>query len=165
MPDTTPVDMERLLRLQRGERYRPVIVLGPAACGKSRFVEALSRKTGAACLDLLALYREQPELAAQIAVLQPAALLEQVSREAVARAPDGICLVDNADFLLNTWTEGDRRSFAEPVLSLPEGRCRVIMAFFLQDDAAFDGLEERPQMRAAHGAPRVLRFENLVDLR
>ena len=165
MAPDAPIDLEVLLRRQHGERYRAVIVLGRPAAGKSRYALALAARTGATYLDVLALYCQRPELAEGISPLSAAALLDQIRQDAEATAPDGACLVDNADFLLNTWPGSDRRSFADMVLGLPDGRCCTVLALFLQDDGAFGGLEERPQMRAAHGAPRVLRFEDLAEIR
>ena len=165
MEDNPRLNLADLLSRQRLERYRAVVVIGEAACGKSDYARSLAHQAGAHYLDLLSLFAARPDLAERVASTRPDALIGVVSEQVRQdTGGSGIALIDNADFLLDTWTERDRRDFGGRVLMLDDRQCPVVLCFFLQEDEALADLRTRDVRPPNHGGPRVIRFESLQAL-
>jgi hypothetical protein len=161
MSADAPVDLAALVRHQLTERYRAVLVIGDAAVGKSRYAQELAEREGLRYLDLLALFEADSDLAS-IDRFGRDALLKLLRSQADEAQ---IFVVDNADFLLNAWTDRDRRDFADWLLNkLDDIMCPVVLCFFVQSDEAFRDVQEGGYRPTTHRHPRVVSFGRLVTL-
>jgi hypothetical protein len=162
MAAEAPVDLAALVKHQLAERYRSVLVIGDAAVGKSRYAQELAEREGLRYVDLLALFEADSDLAVSIDRFGRDALLKLLRPQADEAQ---VLVVDNADFLLNAWTEKDRRDFADWLLNkLDDIACPEVLCFFVQADGAFHDVQEGGYRPTTHRHPRVVPFGRLVAL-
>lgn len=151
------VAMSAFLKLQRGERYRAFLVHGPPHCGKSTFARKLASQAGGTYLDVLTTVATNPELAAEVDLLDAARL----KRLALDAAPQeaGLVLVDEFDFLLPLWG-GDLSPLMEIVRKVSPPETQAILGFFMRTMPIFEslGLHNRA------GQNRVLRLDEIQGL-
>lgn len=128
-----PVNFVDFLSRQSQESYRPFIVHGAAGSGKTSFAKRAVSKLGKiAYLDLLEYFIEKPDLA-RVDLFRPPDLRRLLVN---FQCPEPVLLVDNLDFLLNTWSSADKRSFLDLVehdLRSPGDTSKTI-GFFIQSD-------------------------------
>lgn len=98
-------DPRAYLRTQQQETYRAFIVYAPAMRGKTAWARRLRDELGAYLFDLQQYFAEHPELVKEIDLFEPEDLEELLLGLDV---PESVVVVDNVDFLLNTWTDADR---------------------------------------------------------
>ena len=97
----TKYDLRQFLTTQGQETYRAFIIHGPARSGKTQLARRMRAVLGAYLLDLQAYFLEHPELAERIDRFRPNDLEKLLLGLEV---PEHIVVVDNIEFLLNTWT-------------------------------------------------------------
>lgn len=88
------------LEIQGQERYRAFIIHAPAMAGKTALAQRMHEVLGTHVLDLQAYFLRHLELAKAIDRFRPNDLTELLLDIDV---PEHIIVVDNIDFLLNTW--------------------------------------------------------------
>lgn len=130
------LDLIKLVNAQRAERYRGVIIHAEAMAGKTRTALALARALpDATYLDCRVAWAQQPELASAIDRFGPA----QLERLLLDYPADGqVVIVDHLDLLLNTWTQAQRKAFAQWVDDGLDGftDSQRVFLFFIQSDDA-----------------------------
>lgn len=152
------VNLPELLRQQANERYRAVLVTGEAASGKSGFARKLAAATGAAYLDLLEEFLGDEGLARAIDTYDLRKLHALLKSKAGGA---GILILDNADFLFNTWSDRDRKGFCAWLGKLDNIQFAPVLCVFAQDDEAFAGVSFAP---ASTGSARAIRYEDLQSI-
>lgn len=147
-------DLRSYLRTQQQETYRACIIHAPAMGHKTALARRIHEVLGAHLLDLQARFAADTELAARIDRYRPHDL-ETLLLE--LEVPAEIVVVDNCDFLLNTWSNARRQEFLAVVerrLKSP-GRTGKTFVFMLQTD----GVLVSQEMLNSHRQPRVLRLD------
>ena len=130
-----PIDFSRFLTHQAQEKYKPFIIHGPGLCGKTRFAKlAVERLTGLAYLDVLDNLNNHSELP-RIDLFKPADLRKLLLE---FPGPESVVLVDNLDFLLNTWLAADKRAFWD-LVDHDLGGVAKTFVFIIQDDPELTG--------------------------
>ena len=94
-------DLREYLATQGQETYRACIIYAPAMSHKTELAQRIRDVLGAHLLDLQAYFVEHEELAGRIDRFRPDDLEKLLLGLDV---PESIVVVDNLDFLLNTWT-------------------------------------------------------------
>lgn len=153
-----PVDLAGLLGYQMMERYRAVLVIGDAMVGKSEYARKLAARISGTYLDLLEHFSGEADLSEAIDTFGPEKLVPLF--KGLAAGKDTM-IVDNADFLLNAWSDNQRREFGQRLGRLDNVVCPAVLCFFLQPDPAFRDLVYTP---TSDGRQRVLSFTDLVAI-
>jgi hypothetical protein len=151
-----PIDLQDLLRRQTTERYHAVLVTGSAACGKSDYAKKLADALSARYLDLLNEFIENEDLSAKIDTFDRQKLFDLLK----LKAQGGkilILILDNLDFLINTWGDRARREFCEWLGKLDSVQCPTVLCVFAQDDEAFSGVD----YTTTSAGSRIIRFQDL----
>lgn len=144
---------------QATESYRAFIIHGPAMSGKTRLARRMADVLGAYVLDLQAHFVAQPDLCARIDRYRPRDLERMLLTLDV---PASLVVVDNLDFLLNTWTPRHKREFAAMVdhrLRSP-GVTDKTFVFLIQTDPVI----VRHEMTNTRGQPRILPIDAFYAL-
>ncbi len=97
----TRYDLRQYLTTQGHETFRACIIHAPAMSHKTELARRIRDVLGAYLLDLQAHFVKHPDLAARIDRFRPGDLEKLLLGLDVAQ---GIVVVDNVDFLLNTWS-------------------------------------------------------------
>jgi len=129
------IDLKALIDHQRHDRYQALLILSEPGQGHSRAAQRLTERIGAYYLNLLDYFKARPELCARIDRFGIDDLEELLLGLEV---PEKIVVVDDLDFLLNTWREDQREAFVEILLdqrldTLERGV--KLFVFFSLDDA------------------------------
>jgi len=155
----TMIDLREYLATQGQERYRAFIIHAPAMEHKTMLARRMQDVLGAYLLDLQAYFLEHPELAKRIDLFRPRDLERLLLSLDV---PQNVVVVDNMDFLLNTWTNKRLREFVGIVelrLKSPDTTSKTFV-FVVQTNPVLlgHGLEN------SHGQPRILPREAFYAL-
>jgi hypothetical protein len=144
---------------QATERYRAFIIHGPAMSGKTRLARRMGDVLGAHVLDLQAHFVGDPDLCARIDRYRP----RDLERLLLAlNVPQSLVVVDNPDFLLNTWTAHHRREFVAMVdrrLHSPTITDKTFV-FLIQTDPMI----VRHELTNTQGQPRILPIDAFYAL-
>lgn len=139
------------LRRQNAEYNRSFIIHYPAQTGKTRFARRICEtREDAYLFDLLSHFVEHPDLPpiqrCSVAVLKSVLLKLNISQR--------VLIVDNPDFLINTWSPDEKEEFLNwlGVLLRSPGDTEKTMVFVVQTD----GLISNSDLRNSHHEPRVL---------
>ncbi|MHB1463291.1 MAG: P-loop NTPase family protein [Armatimonadota bacterium] len=149
-----PVDLKQLLHSQLSERYRAVFIQGPAACGKTGYAKRLATSLPAYYCDLLGEF-VQKEDQSTIDLFDTNKLLSRLKHQSTNHK---ILILDNADFLFNTWGDRARREFGETISKLDSIQFPTVLCVFTQEDLAFADVLYSP---TSTGFSRNIRFEDL----
>jgi hypothetical protein len=152
-------DPRQYLTTQQQETYRACIVYAPAMGHKTAWARRLHDVVGAHLFDLQAYFINQPELAARIDRFRPADLESLLLGLDV---PESIVVVDNMDFLLNTWPSRYRQEFVNLVerrLKSP-GVTDKTFVFMIQDDPTIT----RRTVTNSRGQPRIIPLQEFQAL-
>ena len=123
-------------------RYRVVFLHGPAQSGKTRFAKTLARELGAEYLNLLVEFLSDASLVEQIDRFSPGDLVDHC----LTNAASDIIVVDDLDFLINTWTDDSKREFLSLVETLSVGQTNKLIFFVAQTDSGIT-LNHDPKSR------------------
>lgn len=152
-------DVRQHLARQAQERYRAFIIHAPAMEHKTTLARRIRDVLGAYLLDLQAYFLEHPELAERIDRFRPDDLEELLLGLDV---PEHIVVVDNLDFLLNTWTNRRLGEFVGMVdlrLKSPDTTDKTFV-FMVQTHPVL----LRHELRDSRGQPRILPREAFYAL-
>ena len=105
-------DLRQYLASQGQETFRACIIHAPAMSHKTELGRRIRDALGAYQLDLQAYFLEHPELAERIDRFRPGDLEKLLLKLDVS---ESIVVVDNVDFLLNTWTRRHLEEFVAMV--------------------------------------------------
>ena len=145
--------------IQATERYRAFIIHGPAMSGKTRLARRMHQMLGAHVLDLQARFVAAPDLCARVDRYRPRDLEHVLLALDV---PESLVVVDNPDFLLNTWTAGHKREFVAMVdhrLQSPTVTDKTF-AFLIQTDPHI----VRHTLTNTRGQPRIVPMDAFYAL-
>jgi len=155
----TRLHLPDFIATQASERYRAFIVHGPAMSGKTHLAQRLRDVLGAHVLDLQAHFAGDPDLCARIDRYRP----RDLERLLLAlEVPESLVVVDNPDFLINTWTSRHKREFVAMVdrrLHSPTVTDKTF-AFFIQTDPVI----VRRELTNTRGHPRILPIDAFYAL-
>jgi len=151
------IDLKALIDHQRHERYRALLILAEPGQGRSRKAHRLADRIGAHYLNLLDYLEARPELCARIDRFGIDELEELLLG---LETPEEIVVVDDLDFLLNTWREGQREAFVEILLdqrldTLERGV--KLLIFFALNDAYL----RQHSLTNTRGENRILRLSRV----
>ena len=155
----TLLSLPDYIATQATERYRAFIVHGPAMSGKTRLARRMHEVLGAHVLDLQARFVAEPDLCARMDRYRPRDLEHLLLALDV---PESLVVVDNPDFLLNTWTASHKREFVALVdrrLQSPTVSDKTF-AFLIQTDPAI----VRHELANTRGQPRILPLDAFYAL-
>lgn len=96
------VNLKEFIKALSGERHRTFIVHSDPASGKSKYARQLAKYVGGKYLDLLERFGKDERLKSQIDIFGVKDLESLLVEEAKGT---NLLIVDNAEFLLNTWDE------------------------------------------------------------
>jgi hypothetical protein len=151
--------LDGYLATQATERYRACIFYGPAMGGKTRLAWRMRDLLGAYVLDLQNHFLSNPDLCARIDLFRPRDLERLLLG---LNVPQSIVVVDNPDFLLNTWSAPMKREFVAMIdqrLQSPAVTEKTFV-FLVQTDA----LIAHAALTNTRGDPRVLPIEAFCAL-
>ena len=155
----TRLKLPDYIAIQATESYRAFIIHGPAMSGKTRLARRMRDVLGAYVLDLQAYFVAHPDLCARIDRYRP----RDLERLLLALdVPGPLVVVDNLDFLLNTWSPRHKREFVAMVdqrLRSP-GVTDETFALLIQTDP----LIVRHELTNTRGQPRILPIDAFFAL-
>lgn len=140
------ISMIRFVESQGKERYKNFILFGPAMSGKTELVKKLADKMGAKYIDLLEEFVRDTKIKAAIDTFEPRDFKLYLKS---LRDRDKLIIVDNMDFLFNTWDRSEQQSFFNFV-EMDEDQS--IFCMVLQDSKSLKGV----CFRNNQGQKRVL---------
>jgi hypothetical protein len=155
----TKIDLREYLATQAQERYPAFIIHAPAMSHKTMLARRMRDVLGAYLLDLQAYFLKHPDLAETIDLFRPRDLEKLLLN---LELPQNAVVVDNMDFLLNTWTNKLLREFAGMVelrLKSPDTTNKTFV-FVVQTDPVL--LEH--ELQNSRGQPRILPRETFYAL-
>jgi adenosyl cobinamide kinase/adenosyl cobinamide phosphate guanylyltransferase len=144
------IDLVRLIDFQTKEQYRAVMILGPANCGKTRFAKLLAEKIRAKYIDLMETFVDDENLSKSIDTFDVFGLKKYLLK---LTAEEPVIIVDNIDFLLNTWSEREKGEFLNLIDKLRSNETKKTLCFFVQEEDIFDSkriLNSRNESRIIH---------------
>ena len=144
------IDLIQLINFQTKEQYRAVMILGPANCGKTRFAKLLAEKIRAKYIDLLETFVDDQNLSKSIDTFDVFTLKKYLLK-LIAEEP--VIIVDNIDFLVDTWSEHEKGEFLNLVDKLRSNETKKTFCFFVQEEDVFDSkriLNSRNESRVIH---------------
>ena len=155
----TRLKLPDYIATQATESYRAFIIYGPAMSGKTRLAQRLREVLSAYVLDLQAYFVANPDLCARIDRYRP----RDLERLLLALdVPESLVVVDNLDFLLNTWSPRHKREFVAMVdrrLRSPRDTDKTFV-FVIQTDP----LIVRHELTNTRGQPRILPIDAFYAL-
>ncbi|MGA9350779.1 MAG: hypothetical protein WBW48_18515 [Anaerolineae bacterium] len=144
---------------QATESYRAFIIHGPAMSGKTRLAQRMVDVLGAYVLDLQAHFVAHRDLCARIDRYRP----RDLERLLLALdVPESLVVVDNLDFLLNTWSPHHKRELVAMIdrrLRSPRDTDKTF-AFLIQTDPVI----VRHELTNTRGQPRILPIDAFYAL-
>jgi hypothetical protein len=152
-------DLRSYLATQAQETYRACIIHAPPMRGKTRLANQMRDALGVYLLDLQTHFIGDEQLAARVDRYRPKDLEALLLGLAVT---ESVVVVDNMDFLLNTWTPAQRREFigmVEHRLKSP-GVTDKVFVFMVQSEPNLAGHE----MRNTRGQSRIAPLEAFYAL-
>ena len=144
------IDLVQLIDFQTKEQYRAVMILGPANCGKTRFAKLLAEKIKAKYIDLLETFVDDENLSKSIDTFDVFSLKKYLLK---LTAEEPVIIVDNIDFLVNTWSEREKGEFLNLIDKLRSNETKKTFCFFVQEEDIFDSkriLNSRNENRIIH---------------
>ena len=152
----TLIDILQFIDVQSRESFRGFFIVGRANSGKSRFARKVSEQAPGYYLNLLELFLKRSDLAENIDTFRP----EHLERLLLEMEIASLIIVDDIDFLLNTWTNRTKDEFVNRFLRLRSGVTDKIFCFVAQEDDVFEKVEFRNTM----GQSRILNLREIKDI-
>ncbi len=124
------IDLVKLLDFQSKEQYRTILVLGLPGSGKTRYAKQLARVTKAKYIDLLDIFSKDMALSENIDLFNVVRLKKYLINLPIS---ESVIIVDNIDFLLNTWNDHELSEFFNLVEKLRSNETTKTFCIFAQD--------------------------------
>ena len=144
------IDLAQLIDFQIKEQYRAIMILGPANSGKTKLADLLAQKAKATYLDLLDTFARDESLAKSIDTFDVPNFKKYLLGLATSKA---VVIVDNIDFLINTWSDREKGEFLNFVEKLRSNETKKVFCFFVQEEEIFRSksiLNSRNESRIIH---------------
>lgn len=100
------MDLKSLIDIQLKERYKHFIIHGPALSGKTELAIKVAKEFDGKYFSLLESLIQEADLKSNIDLFGPTKLLEFIKGKSES---ERLVIVDQIDFLINTWSEGQVR--------------------------------------------------------
>jgi predicted AAA+ superfamily ATPase len=144
------IDLTKLIDFQTKEQYRTIMILGPANSGKTRYAKLLAQKIKAKYLDLLDIFANDKNLSKSIDTFDVSSLKEYLLN---IKGTEPVVIIDNIDFLVNTWSDREKGEFLNLVDKLRSNETKKVFCFFVQEEDIFDSkpiFNSRNECRIMH---------------
>ena len=155
----TRLKLPDYIATQATESYRAFVIHGPAMSGKTRLARRMADALDAYVLDLQAHFVADPDLCARIDRYRS----RDLERLLLALdVPESLVVVDNLDFLLNTWSPRHKREFVAMIdhrLRSPRDTDKTFV-FLIQTDPVI----VRHELTNTRGQPRILPIDAFYAL-
>ena len=150
-------DILQFIKTQRTERYRAFVIHGPAISYKTQFVRKLASVLEGKYIDLLTAAISEPwgQAIDEFGAADFQGWLLQRTQS------ERIVLVDNLDFLFNTWPDREKMSFLAFIDKLSNTVTPCVHGFVLQDDPV---LQSGTIAANTKGMSRVISIQLIQDL-
>ena len=155
----TKYDIREYLNTQAQETCRAFVIYSPAKSGKTALARRMEEYLNVFRIDLQSYFLEQIELTNNIDLFRPKDL-ESLLKD--LDIPQHVVVVDNLDFLLNTWTPKMKHDFVAMVdlrLKSPDVTSKTFV-FLLQNDPVI--IEHK--LLNSRKQPRILPLNALKSL-
>jgi predicted AAA+ superfamily ATPase len=129
------IDLTKLIDFQAKEQYRAIMILGPANSGKTKYAKLLAQKIKAKYLDLLDIFANDENLSKSIDTFDVSSLKKYLLN---LTETEPVVIVDNIDFLVNTWSDREKGEFLNLVDKLRSNETKKVFCFFVQEEDIFD---------------------------
>ena len=100
------MSIEEFINEQLKERYKHFIIYGAPQLGKTKLGKRIAASMNGKYIDLLTLFLANDDFSAQVDVYGPQKLIELIQSE-----EGSFIVIDQLDFLINTWDETQLREF------------------------------------------------------
>lgn len=159
MKENELIDILQLIKFQATEQYRTLMVMGPANCGKTKFAKLVAEKLGnAKYVDMLQLFVNDEELSKSVDTFEVSRLKKYLL---ALKADEPVIIIDNIDFIVNTWSEREKGEFLNFVDKLRNNETKKTFVFFIQEEDVFGSkliINSRKENR-------ILRFNRLANIK
>ena len=152
------VDLVQLIGFQTKEQYRTILVLGLANSGKTKFAKLLAKRIKAKYIDLLDIFLNDKRLSDTIDTFTVSTFKKYLLNLPVDEA---IIIVDNIDFLLNTWSDREQGEFLNLVEKLRSNETQKTFCFFAQDSKKLSS----KQIYNSQNYNRILTMNHIAYIR
>ena len=129
---TESIDIQEFISFQASERYKAFILHGPVGNGKSTVAKKIAHVCGGEYIDLLGEFYKSDKLKERIDTFGPEKLKKFLLER---KASKGLIIIDNIDFLLNTWTNREKMEFLNTIEKLSNVETKHTFVFVLQSDS------------------------------
>lgn len=102
------MELETIIDIQLNERYKNLLIHGPALCGKTDLAKKISLKYKCKYISLLELVVNDKDIKYNIDIFRPSRLIQYIKG---SEEENRLIVVDQIDFLINTWTDSQVREF------------------------------------------------------
>ena len=151
-------DIREYIKTQQQETYRAFIIYGPGMGHKTALARQMAAQLGVYLFDLQAHFGANPDLAGRINTFGPRDLESLLLK---LELPERVVVVDNLDFLLNTWSNSHKRKFIDMVdIRLKFGVTHKTFIFMIQPDPFII----RHELKNTRGQPRLLPLDSFFAL-
>ena len=158
MTEKNLVDLVQLIDFQTREQYRTILVLCPANSGKTKFAKLLAHTTKAKYIDLLDVFSNDKSLSDTIDIFTVSSLKKFLLNLPINEA---VMIVDNIDFLLNTWSDREENEFLNLVEKLRSNETQKTFCFFAQDSKTLSS----KQIYNSQDNSRILTMNHIAHIR
>ena len=152
------IDLVQLIDFQTKEQYRTVMILGPANCGKTRFAKLLAEKINAKYIDLLEIFVDDENLSKSIDTFDVFSLKKYLLKLATE---EPVIIVDNIDFLVNTWSDREKGEFLNLIDKLRSNETKKTFCFFAQEEGIFDS----NRILNSGNESRIIHFDQIAYIK
>ena len=152
------VDLVALIDYQAKEQYRTILILGPPNSGKTKFAKLLAQKIKAKYIDLLYVFLSNKNMSESIDTFDVSNFKKYLTG---LNAIEDVIIIDNVDFLLNTWSEQQKGEFLNLVEKLRSIESEKTFCIFAQDSNSLS----TKQISNSQNNSRVLNMNHITHIR
>jgi replication-associated recombination protein RarA len=125
------MDIKKIIQNQQVERYRSFVLYGPPQFGKTNMAQGLAKRFNGEYIDLLQKFTQDVNLKSSIDTFGPEELKKWLYNMNVNKP---LIVIDNMDFLYNTWDDNQIDRFLNFVEKDESRKC---FCFVLQKRKIF----------------------------
>lgn len=148
------MNLEEFIQEQLHERYKHFVIYGPALYGKTQLAKSIANDFEGLYVDLLKEFYEDPNKRDTIDIFGPQRLMVYIKR--LPPGNKNVVVIDQLDFLLNTWDENQMREF---FVFVDQNQSDVCFIFFMHN---YRLLEKEDLVKVNDkGRPRLINMFNI----
>ena len=155
------INIKEFIKFQGIERYRAFILHGTAGSGKSPIAKKIAFSVKGEYIDLLEEFYKKDDLKKNIDTFGPGKLKRYLISINTDKVP---IIIDNVDFLLNTWTKPQKEEFLNMIEKLSNVETSHTFVFVLQDDPLMETKEAEKIINTKRES-RIINIERLLKIR